>query len=613
MIEFKNVFSKNINDKIENFSLSLNETGEIEGILCQSQVFQQALYNILLGAKDLDSGMILINGHLLNESRHKERILVITHRGLIFDNLTVTENVFFTDKNFHLLGMNKRIEDCRKLLAKFDFQIDPNQKAATLSQEEKIILVLLRCFVKNPEVIVINDLMSHITYRCMTCFRRIINQIKKEKIQIVYLTSQLEDALKIADVIDVVVKSRCIGKYTKENIKNDPKQIYYAMLGADSVQFNRQKDTYKLDYLREINNSIFSLSSGYDLKMILKKFALRALGLFKANNCIIYLSTRDYDTLLRVHAINISNNNLPILKSEYVNSLLSSSQKIFLIDTDKIEQEKYFLNDTVYKKIICICNKEYCQASGVIELCFEKDILLTDEIKTQLEILNQEFSMVIENSVLIGNSVMLQESHHRIKNNLQTIINLIQMESISIQKQGLPKEQTDRIQSIFDSTINRIESISNTHNLLLQNKVLRDIVDIKSILQMIIDIYAENAKIEIDIDDICISYSKAVSLALVVNELINNSVKYNVENRNLCIYINGISNQSKEMYEFRVGDNGVGFKNLDEINNEQNQNDGVGIKIIRAIVCYELGGELKFMNNNGAVSIILIPCKSLYE
>jgi ribose transport system ATP-binding protein len=126
----------------------------------------------------------------------------------------------------------------------------------------------------------------------------------------------------------------------------------------------------------------------------------------------------------------------------------------------------------------------------------------------------------------MGRSTLLQESHHRIKNNLQYIISLISLQKDFINKN--PKN-TDEI---LTNIICRIKSIAAVHDLLSKDSLGRSIINLHDIFDVIIK-FLNSSKIEfkVKIDDIFISYAKASAIALVFNEILSNCIEHAFQNK----------------------------------------------------------------------------------
>lgn len=182
---------------------------------------------------------------------------------------------------------------------------------------------------------------------------------------------------------------------------------------------------------------------------------------------------------------------------------------------------------------------------------------------------------------LILKSMVIKEIHHRVKNNLQTIASLLR-----IQKRRI---KNDEVRKILDETINRILSIAVTHEILSENGM--DSLSIKTIIQLLYKNFFENTldknkKIEFNIhgDDFVIDSSKATSIALVINELVQNALHYAFigrDNGKIEITI------KKGMFfsKISVSDNGVGM------NEEKYRDNSLGLMIVEKLIIDKLQGS----------------------
>lgn len=184
---------------------------------------------------------------------------------------------------------------------------------------------------------------------------------------------------------------------------------------------------------------------------------------------------------------------------------------------------------------------------------------------------------------LILRSVATQEIHHRVKNNLQTIASLLRLQSRRI--------DDDAVKKAFNESISRILSISLTHEILAQNGV--DDIDIKEILKKLVKStldYSRNQQCYISIDVIGdgfpINSDKATSIALVVNELVQNAIEYAFIGRSSGKIVLDI--QRGDMYSnITISDDGVGF------DQSSVRSGSLGYTIVRSIVSDKLKGKLQ--------------------
>lgn len=195
---------------------------------------------------------------------------------------------------------------------------------------------------------------------------------------------------------------------------------------------------------------------------------------------------------------------------------------------------------------------------------------------------------------LILKSVAIKEIHHRVKNNLQTIASLLRLQSRRV--------ENETIKIAFNDSISRILSIAVTHEILAQKCV--DDVDIKTILLRIKNNVIDysmpkntSVKIEITGDNLNIDSDKASSIALVVNELIQNSLRYAFVGRDEGLI--EVNIQKGSMYSnISIIDNGIGF----DINSTRP--GSLGFNIVKSIVKDKLQGQINIQSNSKGTKVM---------
>lgn len=217
----------------------------------------------------------------------------------------------------------------------------------------------------------------------------------------------------------------------------------------------------------------------------------------------------------------------------------------------------------------------------------EKLVGLSMLIKDITEVKEKEKELILK-------SFAIREIHHRVKNNLQTIASLLRLQSRRIDNETVKK--------MFDESISRVLSIAVTHEILAQNGV--DDVDIKTILSKITESnmqcgLAPNKDIRIELkgDSFQVNSDRATSIALVVNELLQNSLQYAFSNRSRgCI---DILIQRGIMYSsISIIDNGTGF----DIRSVRP--GSLGLSIVKSIVKDKLNGTLNIESNTRGTKIV---------
>ena len=188
------------------------------------------------------------------------------------------------------------------------------------------------------------------------------------------------------------------------------------------------------------------------------------------------------------------------------------------------------------------------------------------------------------NATLQEKLVLLREIHHRVKNNLQVISSLLNLQSGYIEdKKSL---------EIFRESQNRIRSMALIHEKLYQSKDLNRIEFSEYINSLTKDLFnsynidSRKISLKTDFKGIFLEIDTAILCGLIINELISNSLKHAFpEGKNGEVFISLHSEGKKHTLIFR--DNGVGFPEGMDFR----KSDSLGLKLVTTIT-EQLGGEI---------------------
>jgi two-component sensor histidine kinase len=190
--------------------------------------------------------------------------------------------------------------------------------------------------------------------------------------------------------------------------------------------------------------------------------------------------------------------------------------------------------------------------------------------------------------------ILIREIHHRVKNNLQIISSLL-----NLQYSRLP---SDNYGDYFITSRNRIRSIAVVHEMLYKNDTLSEInftSYISELSRLIADSYnADNIKIDIKAGDIVFGIDVTINLGLVINEIISNAVKHAFNGTKEGVITIELLNQNN-FYFLSIKDNGKGFPKDFDVNNTST----LGISLISNLIL-QIEGKLEIKNNVGTEYLI---------
>lgn len=223
-----------------------------------------------------------------------------------------------------------------------------------------------------------------------------------------------------------------------------------------------------------------------------------------------------------------------------------------------------------------------------------------------IAILATQASVAINNSRLFDQvqldldvkTALLQEINHRVRNNLASIVGLLSME--------LMRPEPQPAKTVLMNSINRVKSIGQVHTMLSEDSF--GAVDFQSIAEAIVGFVTSSwgsgraVEVDVDGDPVVLDPKRASSLALVVNELITNALKYAFPDEGTGrVQIRSYVDDGDVTVEVR--DNGIGLPR----DFDPERSGSLGMRIIRNLVRTDLKGHIDFSSEEGTLARIVFP------
>ncbi|MBL8055408.1 MAG: GAF domain-containing protein [Anaerolineales bacterium] len=224
----------------------------------------------------------------------------------------------------------------------------------------------------------------------------------------------------------------------------------------------------------------------------------------------------------------------------------------------------------------------------------EKEIALFSTLANQT-------ALAIENSQLVTNAAVVREMHHRVRNNLQTVAMLLRLQA---GQSGLhPRDAASAVQI----AVNRIQSIAAVHEVLAQQGYR--LVDVKEVAERLARLTGQSllrpdlaVAIHVEGDTVVLPSRPATSLALVINELLQNALEHAFVGRTQG-EVAILFGHSPDAHVIEVADDGVGLP--DDLP------ASLGLEIIEALVRDDLHGQIEFLRRpapeTGTLVVVRIP------
>jgi PAS domain S-box-containing protein len=193
--------------------------------------------------------------------------------------------------------------------------------------------------------------------------------------------------------------------------------------------------------------------------------------------------------------------------------------------------------------------------------------------------------------------LLLKEIHHRVKNNMQIISSLLNMQIRDI--------QNEKDKEIFRESQTRIKSMALIHERLYKSDDLTHISFegyVRKVISNLLSSYKTSDRhvhFSLDIQDVDISINSAIPLGLIVNEIISNSLKHafkKTEKPEIIIQLQ----KKDESFELLIRDNGSGFT---EESYEKAGKRSMGLQLIETLTL-QLHGSMDIQSHNGLTYMI---------
>lgn len=296
-----------------------------------------------------------------------------------------------------------------------------------------------------------------------------------------------------------------------------------------------------------------------------------------------------------------------------ISDLVPGSYKIYLVARDdgkifmstslQLEVHNFWYNTWLFRIIIVfliICGMiYYYRRKGKLQLAINH--LLERKVKEQTVLLRKEKEELLDSYRIIDRhnnekDVLLQEINHRVKNNLQFMIAILDMQ--------LRSDLPDEAKSALRSTSNRMNAMSLVHEMLYDNENFGDISIKKYLAELVghfksmVSDTTNSIVFHLATDDISMPMKPAISLGMIVSELVSNSFKHafhNISNPEITIKIT--KTEALGQFSLYYSDNGNG------ISQGTAPKKGIGNRLIN-IFSRELDGKYTIEGTNRFVFIL---------
>jgi len=453
------------------------------------------------------------------------------------------------------------------------------RKIGKLQQAKKYITTSLNLIRDN------NILDKSIIIRTFSRAAAIENEMNAHRKSIIYSNKSIAIAHETQDKYAIATSLNELGFSYKNMQLNDTAEMFYKH--AEKIWFEIGAER---EAINAMNNRVMMYAhSGYPQDLIFS--AYDSLILMVNNKNIDFSLTSVYQYLhleyLRVGDTAMAYKYL----TDYHYSVMADEEKKNDINIANISER--YENEKAKKEIQLVSAelKKKNTESKRLYVFFSIVLIMIVVVSFLAYRLNKSKKELTSRN--LEKDMLLKEIHHRVKNNLQVISSLLEL-----QTQKVSDESTV---NIMREGQNRVKAMSLIHKKLYQNEDLSKInfqdyiEDLCSALYQIYKPKNIDVTHHIETNNISFDIDTAIPLGLIINELVTNSYKYAFLLVNNPVLKIKLIDKKSGNYELIIADNGIGLPEDFDFKNTST----LGIQLVNQLT-KQLFGKISYKNNSGA-------------
>ncbi len=228
--------------------------GEVHAVVGENGAGKSTLMNILSGVYPADEGGVIFEGnkvHFAQPREAQETGIAMIHQELsLSPHMSAAENVYegrMPKNRAGLIDRKKMRKDCSDYLNSLGVSyIDPKALVKTLSVSEMQLLEIAKAISLNARMLIMDEPTSSLTTKEIDFLLKIVDNLRKKGVSILYISHKLEEIMRIADKITVLRDGQHIA--TRPKSEMDEQTMINLMVGRDFEQSMHREYMKESDY-----------------------------------------------------------------------------------------------------------------------------------------------------------------------------------------------------------------------------------------------------------------------------------------------------------------------------------------------------------------------------
>lgn len=215
MIEMRGI-TKHFGSVVANENVNLTvRRGEILSVLGENGSGKTSLMNMLAGIYFPDAGHIFVEGREVVISSPKDAfalgIGMIHQHFKLVDVLTAAENIILGLPGKLRLDMKQVKADIQKLLDKYGFELDLDQKIYEMSVSQKQTVEIVKMLYRGANILILDEPTAVLTPQETDRLFQVLRNMRDQGHSIIIITHKLNEVLALSDRVAVLRRGECIG------------------------------------------------------------------------------------------------------------------------------------------------------------------------------------------------------------------------------------------------------------------------------------------------------------------------------------------------------------------------------------------------------------------
>lgn len=234
--------------------------GEVTALMGENGAGKSTLMKILSGVYVKDEGKIFIEGEEVEikgiKSAEGYGITIIHQEMSVINNLTIAENMFLGNEKYdsftRKIKKKELIERSKLFLEQIGCNLDPNKLVSSINVGEKQMVEIAKALTKNARVIIMDEPTTALTDVETKSLFKVIENLKKKGIAIIYISHRMEEIFTICDRVEVLRDGKYAGNALIKDIDNN--KLISMMVGRTIEDQFPYKETKKGKKILEVSN-----------------------------------------------------------------------------------------------------------------------------------------------------------------------------------------------------------------------------------------------------------------------------------------------------------------------------------------------------------------------